>query len=132
MHMIETTTPQQTIDTRYDWDSWSNGGAMSNSVLPTVPTTYTANFISTPIFATVSGKVLTPDNRGLRNAAVSIIGPDLVKRTVTTNSFGSFSFDNVVPGHMYTISVNSKLYRFASQNVQIDGNLTLADFVGQE
>ena len=80
----------------------------------------------------VSGRVLTPEGRGLRNALVSITDANLVKRTVTTSSLGFFTFDNVASGGTYTVRVASKLYRFASRNVQVDGNLTLADFVGQE
>ena len=80
----------------------------------------------------VSGRVTTPDGRGLRNATVSITGLNNAKRTVTTSSFGFYSFDNVLTGDTYTIAVRSKLYRFSSQIFQIDGNLTGVDFVGVE
>jgi hypothetical protein len=130
--MIGTTTPQQTVDTRYVWDSWSNGGAMSHSVMPTVDTSYTANFIGTSIFATVSGRVLTPDGRGLRNSVVSITDANLVRRTVTTSSFGFYSFDNVVTGQTYTMRVASKLYRFTSRTIDVNDNLTNVDFFGLE
>jgi hypothetical protein len=44
-HSIATTTPQSgSTGTRYLWTSWSDGGAISHSVAPSVNATYTANF----------------------------------------------------------------------------------------
>ena len=83
-------------------------------------------------FAALNGRVFTPDNRGLRNAAVSVINTAGVKRTVLTNSFGIFSFDGVATGETYTITVSSKRYRFAAQSVQVSNNLVVPDFVGVE
>ena len=40
--------------------------------------------------ATVSGRVLTSDGRGLRNATMSITGSNGVSRSTTTSSFGFF------------------------------------------
>ena len=82
--------------------------------------------------ATVSGRVLTSDGRGLRNATMSITGSNGVSRSTTTSSFGFFSFDNVGPGGTYTFRVSSRLYRFAPQTVQVNDSLTLPDFVGLE
>ena len=82
--------------------------------------------------ASVVGRVLTSDARGLRNAVVSLTDSQGVKRTALTNSFGFYSFDNVRSGETYTISVSSKRFRFASQVIQVNGNLTLPDFVGLE
>ena len=87
---------------------------------------------SAATLATVNGRVLTPDGRGLRNAIVSITDSQGVVRTARTSSFGFFSFDNVSTGGTYTIRVLSKNYRYAPQTVRVDGNLTLLDFVGLE
>ncbi len=81
---------------------------------------------------TVSGRVLTSDGRGLRNATMSMTDLNGVVRTATTSSFGSFSFDNVSTGGTYTFRVSSRLFRFALRTVQVNDNLTLADFVGLE
>ncbi len=43
LHTISTSL-QYTTDTRYLWENWSDGGAMSHSVTATADTTYTANF----------------------------------------------------------------------------------------
>ena len=82
--------------------------------------------------ATVSGRALTSDGRGLRNATVSLTDSQGVRRTVTTSSFGFFSFDNVSTGRTYTFRVSSRLFRYAPRTVQVNGNLTLPDFVGLE
>ena len=82
--------------------------------------------------ATVSGRVLTSDGRGLRNATMSITDSNGITRTTTTSTFGLFSFDNVATGGTYTFRVTSRLYRFAPVTVRVDGNLALADFVGLE
>ena len=82
--------------------------------------------------ATVSGRVLTSDGRGLRNATMSITDSSGITRTTTTSTFGLFSFDNVSTGGTYTFRVTSRLYRFAPVTVRVDGNLALADFVGLE
>ena len=82
--------------------------------------------------ATVDGKVLTADLRGVRNTTVSMTNSQGVVRTATTSSFGFFSFANVVTADTYTIRISSRLYRFSPQTVQVNGNLTLPDFVGLE
>ena len=81
---------------------------------------------------TVSGRVLTSDGRGLRNATVSMTSSQGVVRTATTSSFGLFSFENISTGDVYTIRIISRLFRYASQTVQVNDNLTLPDFVGLE
>ena len=80
----------------------------------------------------VSGRVTTPDGRGLRNATVSITDSNNVIRRATTSSFGFFSFDNVITGQTYTVRISSRLFRYSPQTFQVNGNLTLPDFVGLE
>ena len=80
----------------------------------------------------VSGRVMTPTGLGLRNAIVALTDSQGVRRTATTSSFGVYSFDNVRPGETYLIGVSSKRYRFASQSLLVNGNLTNVDFVGLE
>jgi len=80
----------------------------------------------------VSGRVTTPGGQGLRNAVVSIIDSSGVRRTATTSSFGLYSFDLVVSGQMYILTVSSKRYRFSPQMLQINNSLTNVDFPGLE
>ena len=81
---------------------------------------------------TVSGRVMSPDGRGVRNATVTIVDHSGIARTVTTSSFGYYSFDEVATGESYRLTVSSRLYRFASRSVDITDSLSNVDFTGQE
>ncbi len=92
-----------------------------------------ARFIGDPLTnLIVSGRVLTPDGSGLRNAAVTLTDSQGVVRTATTSSFGFYAFDDVTAGSTYTIAVSSRRYRYASRSLQVNGSLTNVDFVGLE
>ena len=80
----------------------------------------------------VSGRVTTPAGQNLRNAIVSMIDSQGVRRTATTSSFGIYQFDNVRTGDTYTMTVASKRYRFSPKVLPIDAALTNVDFVGLE
>ena len=85
-----------------------------------------------PTSATVDGRVLTSDGRGLRNATVSITNSQGAVQTATTSSFGFYSFGSVLTGGTYTLRVASRLFRFPPQTIQVSGNMTMPDFVGLE
>ncbi|MEQ1605087.1 MAG: DUF4394 domain-containing protein [Pyrinomonadaceae bacterium] len=77
----------------------------------------------------VSGRVLTPDGRGLRNALVSITGTDGVRRVVTTSSFGYYRFEDVEAGGTYVVSVGSKRYSFSPRALHVTDTLANVDFI---
>ena len=87
---------------------------------------------SGPALVQVSGRVTTPTGLGLRNAVVSIIDSQGVRRTATTSSFGLYSFNGVASGGMYTLTVSSKRYRFAAKQLTVNADLSNVDFVGLE
>ncbi len=101
---------------------------------PSESSTFQLARVAQPKTATVSGRVLALDGRGLRNSAVSLTDSRGVARTSTTSAFGYFSFDNVSIGETYTVKVLSitRLYRFGTQSVQVSGDITLPDFQAQE
>ena len=78
----------------------------------------------------VSGRIVSDDGRGLRNSFVKITGPNGFTRQATTSSFGFYQFPDIPAGQTYTISVSSRLFRFASQTLQISGNTLNLDFIG--
>ena len=81
----------------------------------------------------VSGRVFTPDARGLLNAKVSITDLQTnITRTVLTSSFGFYSFDNISLGGNYLIRVKSKQYLFSSRQMSINGTLMDVDFTGTQ
>ncbi len=114
-----------------------NGQYRWNMSSHTTPGYGTANtfrnyfFLSPP--ATVSGRVYASDGAtGLRNATVSITDPQGAKRTVTTSSFGFYSFADVATGPQYTLSVLSRRFRFQQKTVTVATDLADRDFVGLE
>ena len=80
----------------------------------------------------VSGRVLTPDGRGLRNTTVTLTDAQGVAHIATTSSFGLYSINDVSVAGSCTMAVSSRLYRFASQTFSISGDLANVDFVGLE
>lgn len=88
--------------------------------------------VSAAPFASISGRVLTPDGLGLRNAVVSLTDSLGVRRNATTTSFGNFTFYDIRTGETYTVTVNSKRYRFTTRTLQVESDLTNLDFVGLE
>jgi hypothetical protein len=81
---------------------------------------------------TISGKVLTASGLALRNAIVTLIDSQNVRRTSTTGSFGLYSFDNVRTGETYIMSVASKRFRFAPLITQFTASVSNLDFQGLE
>ena len=74
--------------------------------------------------ATISGRVLTPEGRGLRNAQVSLTDANGNLRTAMSNSFGYFRFTEVESGQTYIIGVRSKRYLFTPQILTINEDVT--------
>ena len=88
-------------------------------------------YISPP--AMVSGRIFTSDGfTGLRNGTVNITDPQGARRSVTTSSFGYYTFANVATGPQYTINISSRRFRFQPQTVTVAGDVSNLDFVGLE
>ena len=81
---------------------------------------------------TLSGLVVTPQGRGLRNVAVTLTDPNGVRLVVMTSTLGFFQFENMVAGQKYTVGAVSRRYRFASRELDVTGSLTDMNLVGQE
>ena len=90
------------------------GGSLANGVYNVKSGFWNPILSPTAAHVSVSGQVLTPDGRGLRNAVVILTGPNLTtpRRTLTT-SFGYFTFDDIEAGQVYIITVSSRRYGFA-------------------
>lgn len=83
--------------------------------------------------ATVSGRVLTPDGRGLRNTVVIMKDSQNVELSVTTNTAGYFSIEGVRTGETYSFRVASRRYKFPpKQGIQVSSDLSGLSFIGSE
>ncbi len=81
--------------------------------------------------ASVSGRVLTANGNGLRNAVVRLTGQQGATQSVRSSSFGYYRFDDVQAGETYIISVSSKRYRFISQIISVADEITELNLVAE-
>ncbi|MEQ1606344.1 MAG: carboxypeptidase-like regulatory domain-containing protein, partial [Pyrinomonadaceae bacterium] len=82
--------------------------------------------------ATISGRVLTANGQGLRNATVTIIDTAGTRRTTVTSSFGAYQFEGLEVGRDYLLTVSSKRYRFATRTINLTANLSDVNLTGLE
>lgn len=80
---------------------------------------------------TVSGRVMTKEGNGIRNAIVSLTDANGITRYVRTSSFGYYTFDDVEAGATYTVAVQSKRFTFTMQVVSVNDNIADLDFTAQ-
>jgi hypothetical protein len=100
----------------------SNGGNFS-----TRSGFWTYLLVPTAANASVSGRVITANGRGIRNSIIMLTGGSLTTPIIRrTGSFGYFKFDDVEIGQVYVISVVSKTYGFtqSSQVISVTEDLT--------
>ena len=105
-----------------------------NSSGSTISSYFQSGFVAFGITAAgveVSGRVLTPDGRGIRNASVSLVGADGLRRVVTTSSFGIYRFEDVEAGRSYVLTVSQKqlVFENPSRVLMVTDDLTNVDFI---
>jgi hypothetical protein len=79
----------------------------------------------------ISGRVLTSGGSGLRNARVTLLEPNGTTRSVVTNTFGYYRFDNVAAGGNYLLSAEFRGLRFAPRTLHVVDALTDVKMVAQ-
>lgn len=77
----------------------------------------------------VSGRVITTNGNGIRNVRVTLTGQNGFARTVITNSFGFYHFDDVPSGETYVINASSKRYTFTPRTISVTDEMTDVDMV---
>ena len=77
----------------------------------------------------VSGRVKTAFDRGIRGAVVTITSVSGAKRTTTTNTLGYFKISDLVPGPGYTVTVVARRYEFAPQSISLTSDLSGLEIV---
>lgn len=88
--------------------------------------------VPAPTSFAVGGQVQTPGGQGLRSAVVKLTIPDQPAQTVTTSSFGYYSFPSVPAGVTVTITVTSRRYRFRPVVQEFTADTDDLNFVGLE
>jgi uncharacterized protein len=81
-----------------------------------------AALLPTAASATISGRVITSDGAGIARAAVQITDQSGAIRTALSNGFGYFTFDEIVTGQTYVLSVRSKQYQFGQSTQVVTAN----------
>lgn len=79
----------------------------------------------------IGGRVLTETGSGVARAHVSLTAPTGDTRTVLTNGFGYYRFDNLPAGETYIVTVSSKRYLFQPRVVNADDEVTDLDFIAE-
>ena len=72
----------------------------------------------------VGGRVLDNIGRGISKAVVQITDQNGITKSVRTNQFGYYRFDDIEAGEVYTVNARHKRYRFSPQVVSIQDSLT--------
>ena len=80
---------------------------------------------------TVSGRVVTSDGRGVRNAVVTMTDPQGGVRRAVTGSFGYYRFADVQAGETYVVAVSSKRYQFTPRVLSVTDELSNVDFIAE-
>jgi hypothetical protein len=85
------------------------------------------SLVPTAAAVVVSGRV-TNGKRGIPGARIYLTGQNGETRSVTTNSFGYFSFDEVQVGGAYIVNVKAKSYSFLPRVITVNDDLFDLDF----
>jgi hypothetical protein len=77
----------------------------------------------------VSGRVMTTNGSGLRNAFVTLTNSSGVTISVRTSTFGYYRFEDVAAGQTYIVNVKSKRFTFTPRIIAVTDELTDVDFI---
>ncbi len=89
------------------------------------------NLAPTAANVSISGRVVTANQRGISKARVSITDQNGETRTALTNPFGNFRFADVGVGQTYIINIRHKEYQFNSQVLTVSEEIQNADFTAE-
>jgi len=100
--------------------NWVNRTTTSNFATRTLcgqtsslsPFAIADNFAPTAASVSVGGRVVTAQGRGISNARISVTDESGNTRTVLSNPFGCYRFDELPVGQTYIFQAQSKRYQF--------------------
>lgn len=81
----------------------------------------------------VSGKALTADGMGIKNAQVYLVDQTGNVRSASTNTFGIYQFENVSAGESYVLTIAGKKFHFTNSTrlINIQNEISGEDFVAE-
>jgi hypothetical protein len=82
--------------------------------------------------ASISGKVIDANGRGIPNAIVKLTDFDGNVFSGRSNAFGYYSVTDIPVGENYAATVSRKGYSFPTQVISINNDLTDVNFVAEE
>jgi hypothetical protein len=107
-------------------------GTLAGWSLIVTPRAFTCTpFVPTAAAVSVSGRVLNEYGYGVSKAIVTLSGSTGATRTVLTNAFGYYRFDNLTAGNTYFLNAASKRYRFSPRVISIGEDLTDVNFIAE-
>jgi hypothetical protein len=80
----------------------------------------------------VSGRVLNPQGRGVRNALIRLTDQQNSTVEIRTGPYGAYQFDGLPPGRTYTLAATSRRFAFTSRTFNIDEPLTGVDLTATQ
>ena len=93
---------------------------------------YSQSFNPTAALVTVGGRVTTESRRGISRARVTLTDLNGETRTVLSNSFGYYRFDEVRAGETYVLEVRHKRYQFSPQVLTVGEAVADLNFVADD
>ena len=88
-------------------------------------------FFKVSMSANLSGRVISAQGRGIRNATVTAVGADGSVFTTRTGPYGAYSFTQLPMGPGYSINVVSRRFVISPRAVNLGGNVSNFNFTAQ-
>ena len=110
------------------------GTTSTGGIFSTTGGFWPQDFAPSAAGVTLAGRVTTANGNGIRNAVLTLTDTTGITRTARTGSFGYYSFDDVIAGETYVISIASKRFVFANptQVISVNDNIVDLDFTAME
>lgn len=90
---------------------------------------FTCAAVSTAAGVEISGRVLTPDGRGIRGVQVHITDAGGATVTTSTGRGGQYRFTDVEAGRTYVIRVASRRFRFDPVVIEVNDSISGLDLI---
>lgn len=111
------------------FDRRIDGNADGNPVVDIGAYEIQASLVPTAAPVSLTGRVLTSEGRPIFRAAVTLTDMDGNVRSSLTNSFGFYSFSDVMPGTTYIMNARAKGYTFRPRPLNLVDEMSGFDII---